>query len=91
MPPATIRECRQLLKQLQTAFAAALGVPVESYRPHDAGRRVPPDAILAKAQILAAGVERTRLLPLDRLAPLVRVHVRTLRGAARDGRLPVTY
>ena len=31
------------------------------------------------------------LLPLPVLAPLIGVHVKTLRAAARDGRLPVTY
>ena len=31
------------------------------------------------------------LLPLPVLALLIGVHVKTLRAAARDGRLPVTY
>lgn len=91
MASATVRECRLALDVSQSAFAASLGVPVETYRPWDAGRRLPPDAILLKAQVLAAHVEATRLLPLDVLAPMVGVHVRTLRAAARDGRLPVTY
>ena len=33
----------------------------------------------------------TRLCPLPVLALLIGVHVKTLRAAARDGRLPVTY
>lgn len=91
MPLATIRECRLQLRLSQRAFAAGLSVSAESYRTSDSGRRVPPDAILAKAQILAAAVEASRLLSLERLAPMVGTHVRTLRAAARDGRLPVTY
>ena len=91
VPPTTLRECRLVLTLSQSAFAAALGVSAESYRPWDAGRRVPPDAIVAKAQLLAARVEASRLLPLDRLAAMIRTHVRTLRAAARDGRLRVTY
>ena len=52
---------------------------------------MPPDAVIAKAQILAAALEAKRLLPLDLLAPMIGVHVRTLCAAARDGRLPVIY
>ena len=32
-----------------------------------------------------------KLLPLSVLALLIGVHVKTLRAAARDGRLPVTH
>ena len=35
--------------------------------------------------------EHTRLCPLPVLALLIGVHVKTLRSAARDGRLPVIY
>ena len=35
--------------------------------------------------------DRHALLPLDTLALLIHVHVRTLHAAARDGRLRVTY
>ena len=36
-------------------------------------------------------VHQGKLLPLPVLALLIGVHVKTLRAAARDGRLPVTY
>jgi len=87
----TIRECRLALKASQTAFAFRLGVAKESYRTWDSGRRTPPQAILTKAQVLAGAVEASQLLPLDALAQRIGVHVRTLRAAARDGRLRVTY
>ena len=87
----TLRECRIALGQLQAAFAVTLGVSPESYRTWDSGRRVPPPKLLARAQALAAHRDDHDLLPLPVLALLVGVHVKTLRAAARDGRLPVTY
>jgi len=87
----TIRECRLALHASQTTFAAKLGVSKESDRTWDSGRRTPSQAILTKAQVLADAVEASQLLPLDDLAARIGVHVRTLRGAARDGRLPVTF
>ena len=68
-----------------------LGVPPESYRTWDAGRRATPPKILARARALATHRDDHALLPLPVLALLVGVHVKTLRSAARDGRLPVTY
>ena len=41
--------------------------------------------------MLAAHRDDHALLPLPGLALLIGVHVKTLRAAARDGRLPVTY
>ena len=61
----------------------------ESYRTWDAGRRATPPKILARA--LATHCNDHALLPLPVLALLIGVHVKTLRAAARDGRLPVTY
>ena len=87
----TLRECRIALGQSQAAFAVTLGVSPESYRTWDSGRRVPPPKLLARAQALAAHLDDHDLLPLPVLALLVGVHVKTLRAAARDGRLPVTY
>ena len=40
---------------------------------------------------LATHRDEQALLPLPVLALLIGVHVKTLRAAARDGRLPVTY
>ena len=87
----TLRECRLALGQSQAAFAAMLGASPESYRTWDAGRRATPLKILARARALATHRDDHALLPLSVLALLIGVHVKTLRAAARDGRLPVTY
>ena len=87
----TLRECRIALGQSQAAFAAMLGVSPESYRTWDAGRRATPSKLLARARALATHRDAQALLPLPVLALLVGAHVKTLRSAARDGRLPVTY
>ena len=89
--PRTLRECRIALGQSQAAFAAMLGASPESYRTWDAGRRATPPTILARARALAMHRDDHALLPLPVLALLIGVHVKTLRAAARDGRLPVTY
>ena len=89
--PRTLRECRIVLGQSQAAFAAMLGASPESYRTWDAGRRATPLKILARARALATHRDDRALLPLPVLALLIGVHVKTLRAAARDGRLPVTY
>ena len=77
--------------QSQAAFAAMLGASPESYRTWDAGRRATPLKILARARALATHRDDHAFLPLPVLALLIGVHVKTLRSAARDGRLPVTY
>ena len=89
--PRTLRECRIALGQSQAAFAAMLGVSAESYRTWDAGRRATPPQVMARARALATHRDDDALLPLLVLALLIGVHVKTLRAAARDGRLPVTY
>ena len=89
--PRTLRECRIALGQSQAAFAAMLAVSPESYRTWDAGRRATPPKILARARAVAMHRDDHALLPLPVLALLIGVHVKTLRSAARDGRLPVTY
>ena len=47
--------------------------------------------MLARARALATHRDDHALLPLPVLALLIGVHVKTLRAAAPDGRLPVTY
>ena len=89
--PRTLREYRIALGKSQVAFAAMLGVSPESYRTWDAGRRATPPKLLARARALARHRDDHALLPLPILALLIGVHVKTLRSAARDGRLPVTY
>ncbi len=91
MTPKTLRECREALEFSQSAFAAELGVSPETHRVWDSGRRPPPEPILDLARALVAHQDAQELLPLDVLATLIGVHVRTLRNAARDGRLAVTY
>ena len=89
--PRTLRECRIALGQSQAAFATMLGASPESYRTWDAGRRATPPQVMARAKALATHRDDHALLPLPVLALLIGVHVKTLRAAARDGRLPVTY
>ena len=89
--PWTLRACRIALGKSQAAFAAMLGVSPESYRTWDAGRRATPPKMLARARALATHRDDHALLPLPVLALLIGVHVKTLRAAARDGRLQVTY
>ena len=89
--PCTLREYRIARGQSQAAFALMLGASPESYRTWDAGRRATPPKMLARARALATHRNDHELLPLPVLALLIGVHVKTLRAAARDGRLPVTY
>ena len=86
-----MRTYRQALGLSQSAFAAQLNVPLETYRPWDAGRREPPPQLLTRARTLAGYPDDTVLLPLPVLALMIGVHVRTLHAAARSGRLRVAY
>ena len=89
--PRTLRECRIALGKSQAAFAAMLGASPESYRTWDSGRRATPPQVMARARALATHRDDHALLPLSVLALIIGVHVKTLRAAARDGRLPVIY
>ena len=89
--PRTLRECRIALGKSQAACAALLGVSPESYRTWDSGRRATPPQVMARARAIATHRDDHELLPLPVLALLIGVHVKTLRAAARDGRLPVTF
>ncbi len=86
-----VRLCRERLNFSQAAFAARLGVSIETYRTWDSGRRQPPASVVAQARQLAGGSVDEKPVPLAILAPIIGVHVRTLRHAARMGRLRVTY
>jgi transcriptional regulator with XRE-family HTH domain len=87
----TLRQCRHALAFSQSRFAAQLGVSLETYRTWDSGRRpVRPD-VLTRANALALRADPHALRPLETLARLIHVHVKTLHAAARDGRLRVTY
>jgi DNA-binding transcriptional regulator YiaG len=87
----TLRQCREALALSQASFAAQLGVSLETYRTWDSGRRPVRPQMLARANEMALRHDPQALLPLDTLARLVHVHVRTLHAAAKDGRLRVTY
>ncbi len=94
LPPLTsftLRQCRQALSLSQADFAAQLGVPLETYRTWDSGRRPARLDVLTKANALALPADPHASLPLATIARLIHVHVRTLNAAARDGRLQVTY
>jgi len=86
-----IRGIRLKLRLSQPQFAVLLGVSAETYRTWDSGRRLVPRAWLEKARALAAANDPNRLWSLRALATELGVHVRTLRGAARAGRLDVVY
>src|SRR5262249_22159843 len=62
-----------------------------TYRTWDSGRRLVPDEWLDKARAVAATNDPNRLWSLRELATELGVHVRTLRDAARTGRLDVLY
>jgi len=93
-PPLTtmsLRQCRQALALSQSSFSTLLGVSLETYRIWDSGRRPPRHDVLNTANELALRSSPHALLPLETLARLIHVHVRTLHAAAKDGRLRVTY
>ena len=87
----TLRECRDALGLSQLSFAAQLGVSLETYRTWDSGRRPTRPEILTRANELALRADPHALRPLEMLARLIHVHVKTLYAAAKDGRLRVTY
>ena len=89
--PSEIRDLRLQLQLSQPQCAALLGVSAETYRTWDSGRRVVPEACLDHVRALVAANDPQRLWSLQALATELGVHVRTLRDAARSGRLAVTY
>ena len=69
-----------------------LDVPFETYRPLDSDRRPVPPALLQRAErVLDQHRRATELVALDALADEFTIHPRTLRAAARDGRLRVQF
>ena len=85
-----LRVLRIALECSQAAFAARLDVPLETYRLWDAGRRLPPAAVVEQARAWGRSTPHTPM-GLPALARLLKVSVYRLREAARDGRLAVTY
>ena len=88
---SVLRKIRTRLRLSQAECAAALGVAVETFRTWDAGRRPPPEAIVSRAQTLKVKRSSHDRVPLQVLADELHVHVWTLRAAAHDGRLAVTF
>jgi ribosome-binding protein aMBF1 (putative translation factor) len=68
-----------------------LGVSLETYRTWDSGRRPARPDLLTRANALARRCDPHALRPLETLARLIHVHVKTRHAAAKDGRLRVTY
>ena len=76
----------------QRAFADRLQIPLETYRPYDSARRLVPVTLLDRAAgILREHQLATQLFTIDYLAREYDIHPRTLRAAARDGRLQVEF
>src|ERR1035437_4959257 len=60
-----LRELRHSVGRLQEEFAALLGVPLETFRTWDSGRRPLPPPILQRARAAVADhARRTELLPV---------------------------
>jgi transcriptional regulator with XRE-family HTH domain len=88
---SVLREIRTRLCLSQADCAAALGVAIETLRTWDAGRRPAPEAIVSQARKVKAKPPLRDRVPLQVLADELKVHVRTLRAAAHDGRLAATF
>ena len=90
-PASVLQEVRTRLGLSQAECATALGVALETFRAWDAGRRPAPEAVVERARTLKARRPTQERLALQVLADELHVHVRTLRAAARDGRLAATF
>jgi transcriptional regulator with XRE-family HTH domain len=85
-----LRQLREQSGCSQIEFADRLHVSHETYRTWDSGRRRPPRRVITAARRLC-DTQCGQLLPLHELAEASGIHVRTLRQAAKDGRLSVTF
>jgi DNA-binding transcriptional regulator YiaG len=85
-----LRDLREQLRLSQAQFARLLHVNVETYRTWDSGRREPPDDLLNRARAVMEAGQHVPV-PLHVLATELRIHVRTLRAAALDGRLRAEF
>jgi DNA-binding transcriptional regulator YiaG len=87
-----LRELGRAARLTQKECAALINVPVNTFRMWDSGLRPVPPHALVRATVAVTENERNReLLSLDQLARELGVHQRTLRAAARTGRLSVTF
>jgi DNA-binding transcriptional regulator YiaG len=87
-----LRELRRAADLSQHEFAARMSVPVNTFRMWDSGLRPVPTPMLQRARaVVARHARQTELLPLDRLANELHVHLRTLQAAVRTGRLDAQF
>jgi DNA-binding transcriptional regulator YiaG len=87
-----LRELRRDAGLTQHEFATLLGVALESLRTWDSGRRrVPPRVLEHAKRAIADRRRRMELVSIDQLGRELGVHERTLRAAARTGRLAVQF
>jgi len=87
-----LRELRRGAELSQQEFATLLDVPLNTFRMWDSGLRPTPRHLLQRATLAVTERARnTELLSLDQLARELGAHERTLRAAARIGRLQVQF
>jgi DNA-binding transcriptional regulator YiaG len=87
-----LREQRRETGLSQEDFASLLEVPLNTFRMWDSGlRAVQPDFLARARRLITDRHYQTELLSLDVLAGEFGMHQRTLRDAARAGRLAVQF
>jgi DNA-binding transcriptional regulator YiaG len=87
-----LRDLSRAAHLSQRDFAALIDVPWNTFRMWDSGLRPTPSHLIQRAALAVADHARnTARLSLDQLACEFGVHERTLRAAARTGRLQVTF
>ena len=87
-----LRELRRTAGLSQQECADLIATPLNTFRMWDSGQRPVPVPMLRRArEALEYRAHQNELLPLDRLASELGVHVRTLQAAARTGRLEVRF
>ena len=87
-----LRELRRAADLSQRECAALIKVPVNTFRMWDSGLRPVPTHLLQRATVAVSEHARnTEPLSLDQLAFELGIHQRTLRAAARTGRLAVQF
>lgn len=87
-----LRQLRRNADLSQRDLARLLDVPVNTFRMWDSGLRHAPAHVVTRArEALASWAKQRELLPLDRLARELGVHIRTLQAAARTGRLEAHF
>ena len=87
-----LRELRRASDLSQQECAALIDVPVNTFRMWDSGlRRIPLHVLQRVTVAVGEHARNTEPLSLDQLARELGVHQRTLRAAARTGRLDVQF